>query len=81
MNTPRMPRYDCGQPVAALADLFNDGSFPDQPPEVLLVGGGTPGEVVQVGLHEDSGTPVYMVEFEGGRVVGCLEEEITRRQP
>lgn len=79
MNMPTMPRFDCGQAVAASVDLFNDGSYPDQPAEELLVGSGTAGEVVQVGLHEESNTPVYMVEFAGGRVVGCLEPEIEAR--
>jgi len=79
MNMPRMPRFDCGQPVVAGVDLFNDGSYPDLAAEELLVGTGTAGEVVQVGLHEESNTPVYMVEFTGGKVVGCLEQELEAR--
>ena len=76
MSEPAHPRYDWGQRVAALVDLRNDGSFPDSPPDALLVGQGSAGEVVQVGQHAASGTPVYMVEFGGRRVVGCLEHEI-----
>ena len=37
---------------------------------------GTLGEIVQVGAHVDSNTPVYLVEFEEKFVIGCLEEEI-----
>ncbi len=77
MIEPRVPKYQWGQPVLASADMYNDGSFPEQPVDALLVGEGSPGEVVQVGLHEESNRPVYMVEFKDGFVVGCLEEEIT----
>ncbi len=76
MIESRMPKYDWGQRVSAAIDLINDGSYPGCEAEVLLVGQGTQGEVVQVGMHEESATPVYMVEFPGNRVVGCLEEEI-----
>jgi nitrogen fixation protein NifZ len=79
MNMPTMPRFECGQPVIANVDLFNDGSYPDQPAEALLVATGSTGEVVQVGLHEESSTAVYMVEFADGKVVGCLEQEIEAR--
>jgi nitrogen fixation protein NifZ len=75
MNPPSTPKYDWGQRVAALQDLYNDGSHPGCGADALLVGRGSAGEVVQVGVHADSGTTVYMVEF-GGRVVGCLEQEI-----
>ena len=76
MIEPRMPKYDWGQRVIAAVDLFNDGSYPDSPVDALLVERGVAGEVVQVGLHEESATPVYMVEFPSSRVVGCLEDEI-----
>ena len=79
MIEPRLPKFDRGQPVLAGIDLFNDGSYPDLEPEILLVSQGTVGEVVQVGMHAESETPVYMVEFDGGRVVGCLEDEIQPR--
>jgi nitrogen fixation protein NifZ len=81
MMEPRIAKFDWGQRVAACVDLFNDGTYPDVAADVLLVGQGTPGEVVQVGMHEESSTPVYMVEFPGNRVVGCLEEEITLLEP
>lgn len=76
MIEPRLPRYQWGQRVRVLADLRNDGSYPDAPEQALLVSGGETGEIVQVGTHTDSNTPIYLVEFEGERVVGCLEEEI-----
>ena len=72
----REPKYQWGQPVIALTDLVNDGSHPDAEQDALLVASGTRGEVVQSGVHEESNTPVYIVEFSGGKVVGCLEEEL-----
>jgi nitrogen fixation protein NifZ len=30
-----------------------------------------------VGTHTDSNTPIYLVDFNGQYVVGCLEEEIS----
>jgi nitrogen fixation protein NifZ len=76
MIEPRTPKYQWGQRVKALIDLHNDGSFPDVPPDGLLAGTGQPGEIVQVGTHTETNTPVYLVEFGERRVVGCLEEEI-----
>lgn len=72
----REPKFQWGQPVVTTIDLVNDGSYPDMPAEALLVASGTKGEVVQTGMHQDSNTPIYMVEFPDGKVVGCLEEEI-----
>lgn len=78
MIEPRQPRYDWGQKITADADLFNDGSHPDVAEGTLLVPAGTPGEIVQVGYHEEVNLPVYIVEFSGTppRVVGVFEEEI-----
>lgn len=76
MIDPREPKYRWGQRVTALTDLYNDGSYPDQPADALLVHSGEHGEIVQVGTHVESNTPVYMVEFGERHVVGCLEEEI-----
>jgi len=70
------PKYQWGQRVRAEIDLFNDGSFPDQPDQALLVKSGDPGEIVRIGLHTDSNQPVYLVEFASQRVIGCLEHEI-----
>ena len=76
MIEPVQPKYREGQRVCALADLYNDGTYPDLPVETLLVNKGTVGEVVQCGRHEEMNIPVYMVDFETKRVVGCLEEEL-----
>jgi nitrogen fixation protein NifZ len=73
---PRLPKYQWGQRVKALIDLHNDGTFPDAEPGALLVENGGLGEIVQVGAHTELNTPVYLVEFGDGFVVGCLEEEI-----
>lgn len=72
----REPKFQWGQSVVALIDLVNDGSYPDVEMDALLVGSGCKGEVVQTGMHEESNTPVYIVEFAGGKVIGCLEHEI-----
>lgn len=69
-------RYVWGQRVQAAADLFNDGTYPEQPADALLIASGEGGEIVQIGKHTDSGTVVYMVEFARSRVVGCLEPEL-----
>jgi nitrogen fixation protein NifZ len=69
-------RYVWGQRVQAAADLFNDGTYPEQTLEALLVQSGETGEIVQIGKHTDSGTVVYMVEFAHNRIVGCLEPEL-----
>lgn len=76
MFEPRLPKYQWGQPVKTLIELRNDGTFPNAEPEALLVPSGGRGEIVQVGAHTESNTPIYLVEFGDGLVVGCLEEEI-----
>lgn len=70
------PKFEWGQRVRATGDLFNDGSFPDQPADALLVKAGDRGEVVQAGTHTETGTHIYLVEFGERLVVGCLEGEI-----
>ncbi|HUB64869.1 MAG TPA: nitrogen fixation protein NifZ [Methylocella sp.] len=77
MIEPRFPIYQWGQRVRAVIDLHNDGTFPDAPLEAILVKSGDGGEIVQVGTHTESNTPIYLVEFGEKLVVGCLEEEIT----
>ena len=72
----REPKFQWGQPVIALTDLVNDGSYPGAELDALLIASGTRGEIVQTGMHEESNTAVYLVEFPGGKVVGCLEPEI-----
>ncbi|MGV8891572.1 MAG: nitrogen fixation protein NifZ [Burkholderiaceae bacterium] len=76
MDDSKMVQYQWGQHVMACIDLLNDGSYPERAPEALLVPQGKVGEIVQVGQHAETGTPVYMVEFPDGCVVGCLEQEI-----
>lgn len=76
MIDPREPRYQWGQRVHALIDLYNDGTYPEQAVDGLLVRSGEQGEIVQIGTHVESNTPVYVVEFGGKHVVGCLEDEI-----
>ncbi len=80
MNEPRTPIYQWGQKVSTEADIFNDGSYPDHEPEALLVAAGSEGEIVQVGYHEEAKIPVYLVEFPGGYVIGCFEEELRAEQ-
>lgn len=82
----REAKYEWGQRVTALVDLFNDGSHPEVPIDELLVAEGAAGEIVQIGHHEEGNLPVYMVEFAHGPgsqdgaprpcVIGVLEEEI-----
>jgi len=74
------PRFEWGQQVQAAVDLFNDGTFPEQPADALLIRRGEAGEIVQVGRHTDSGGVVYMVEFKPARIVGCIEPELIPRQ-
>jgi len=69
-------KYQWGQPVRAVVDLHNDGSYPDVADAELLVCEGDSGEIVQVGTHIETNTFIYVVEFHKERVVGCLEDEI-----
>ncbi len=71
------PKFQWGQTVVTTIDLVNDGSYPDFPHEALLEAAGTRGEIVNVGVVEESSSPVYLVEFDDGKVVGVFEEEIT----
>jgi len=74
---PRSPKFHTGQIVSALADLYNDGSYPDAPADALLVEAGTNGEIVKVGTHTETNTHIYLVEFKEEIVVGCFEAEIS----
>lgn len=77
MAEQRPPKYQWGQLINCQTDLINDGSYPDLPIEAMLVEQGTQGEIVNVGMVEETGMPVYLVEFANGKVVGVLEEEIS----
>ncbi|WP_296715063.1 nitrogen fixation protein NifZ [Rhodoblastus sp.] len=76
MIEPRLPKFQWGQRVRCLIDLVNDGTYPNAEEDAVLAAAGAQGEIVQVGSHVDSNTPVYIVEFEEKYVIGCLEEEI-----
>ena len=78
MTSGQPPKYEWGERVAASVDLYNDGSFPGAPADALLVRAGERGEIVQVGTQTELDVPIYLVEFDAQRVVGCFEEEITR---
>ena len=75
LRETRHAKYQWGQPVVAATDLYNDGSLPEAAEDILLVVAGGPGEIVQVGHHDEANVPVYMVDF-GVAVLGCLEEEL-----
>jgi nitrogen fixation protein NifZ len=77
MMDMRQPKFDWGQRVKVLVDLLNDGSFPEKDEDAVLAPAGTMGEIVQVGMHSETNTPVYLVEFSEDCVVGCLEDEIS----
>lgn len=71
----REPKYPWGLEVKAAVDLYNDGTLADIEEDQLLIAAGGPGEIVQVGHHEEANVPIYMVDF-GLCVLGVLEEEI-----
>lgn len=77
MVEPQISKYQWGQAINCQTDLLNDGSYPDVPVEAVLVEQGTKGEIVNVGMVEETGAPVYLVEFANGKVVGVLEDEIS----
>jgi nitrogen fixation protein NifZ len=74
---PNAGKFHWGQAVVAATDLYNDGSLPGAPEDALLVAAGGPGEIVQIGRHEETNVVVYMVDF-GVAVLGCLEEELAQ---
>ena len=74
LHEPKPPKFRWGQSVVAAVDLYNDGSLPEVCEDLLVVAAGGPGEIVQIGHHQEANVPVYMVDF-GVIVLGCLEEE------
>ena len=75
------PRYDWGLKVTVSEHIYNDdGTFPDVEEDALIVAAGSIGEIVRVGLHEETNVPVYLVDF-GIRVVGLSEDEIQPCEP
>jgi nitrogen fixation protein NifZ len=73
---PKEPIYQWGQPVVTTIDIINDGSYPDTPVDSLLAAKDSKGEIVNIGILEESGDPIYLVEFADGKVIGVLEQEI-----
>lgn len=80
----REPIFGWGEAVRTTHDLVNDGTYPGVAAQALLAPRGTPGEIVNVGLHEETNQPVYLVEFASAQaggsplVIGCFEEELER---
>lgn len=71
------PRFDIDQRVMAVKTIRNDGTFPDanMAKGDVLVEKGVKGYVVHIGTFLQDIT-VYAVQFENGRLVGCLEREL-----
>ena len=67
--------HQYGDATVNTIDLYNDGSLPDIDEDRLLIAAGGPGEIVNVGHHEETDTPLYLVDF-GLVVLGVTEEEI-----
>jgi nitrogen fixation protein NifZ len=77
MIDQRVAKFEWGQRVRTTIDLCNDGSYPDSEEGAVLAPSGESGEIVNVGVHTETNTPIYLVEFPENRIVGCLEEELT----
>jgi nitrogen fixation protein NifZ len=77
MIDPSEPKFQWGQPVSAAADIWNDGTHPGAPADALLVEAGAKGEIIKIGKHVESDTPVYLVEFKESIVVGCFEDDLS----
>ena len=72
------PAFDTTEAVVATRVLRNDGTYPGVAVGAVLVPAGTPGEVVDHGTYLQDRV-VYAVCFDNGRIVGCLEPELARR--
>lgn len=68
-------KYQWGNKVAVMADIINDGSYPNKAEGETIVVKGEAGRVRQVGQDEEKTTYLYIVEF-GDRLVGCFEDEL-----
>jgi len=77
MAEAREAKFQWGQPVITTIELVNDGSYPDTPLDALLESTGTKGEIVNVGVVEETGDPIYLVEFPDGKVIGVFEDELS----
>jgi nitrogen fixation protein NifZ len=68
--------FEWGQRVKAAIDIADDGTHPAAKPGEPLVCAGTRGEIVRVGRHVEADVPVYLVDFGGALVVGCLGADL-----
>jgi nitrogen fixation protein NifZ len=71
-------RLRVGEEVRSVKPLRQDGTFPDPAVAVgeVLVPVGTLGQIVDIGVYLQEHI-VYAVMFGNGRLVGCLERELT----
>ncbi len=76
MAEAQTAKYQWGQPVTTTVELINDGSYPEIALDALLQNAGATGEIVNVGVIEETGAPIYLVEFADGKVIGVFEDEI-----
>jgi nitrogen fixation protein NifZ len=76
MAEAQTAKYQWGQPVTTTVELINDGSYPEIALDALLQNTGATGEIVNVGVIEETGAPIYLVEFADGKVIGVFEDEI-----
>lgn len=72
-----------GDTVYAASHIYNDGSIPDIPEEMLLAEPGTRGVIIETGHLEDLPERlVFLVRFEDselnlGPATGCWVEELS----
>ncbi|MES5486150.1 nitrogen fixation protein NifZ [Bradyrhizobium sp. INPA03-11B] len=71
-----VPKYRSGQRVKTAIDVINDESFPDAPPDGVLIGAGRVGEIIRVRMHTEANVPIYLVDFGEHLIIGCFEDEI-----
>lgn len=73
-----------GDIVFATCDIFNDGTFPDQEDNALLVKAGTRGILLNHGhLEHDENQIIYLVQFQMGSgldeltpPIGCWPDDV-----
>ncbi|WFU54703.1 nitrogen fixation protein NifZ [Bradyrhizobium pachyrhizi] len=76
MIGPEVPKYRSGQRIKTAMDIINDESFPNAPPDGVLIGAGQIGEIIRVSMHTDESVPIYIVDFGERLIIGCFEDEI-----
>lgn len=71
-----LPQFEYGAAVRVIRNVRNDGTFPGRAVGELLVRRGSVGHVHDVGTYLQDQI-IYRVYFiDGGRMVGCREEEL-----